>query len=100
MKTKYFVLASAVAIVTSLMLLKNCDNKNNTISKNKVPEAYIDAPFDVQMPRTIFDVDASEGAVLKKEKTSENYEITNMMVLSAAMHGFFHQIFKFSLLSY
>ena len=72
MKTKYFVLASAVAIVASLMLLKNCDNKNNTISKNKVPEAYIDAPFDVQVPRTIFDVDASEGAVLKYGQTEIN----------------------------
>jgi hypothetical protein len=72
MKTKYFVLASAVAIVTSLMLLKNCDNKNNTISKNKVPEAYIDAPFDEQVPRTIFDVDASEGAILKYGQTEIN----------------------------
>ncbi len=72
MKTKYFVLASAVAIVASVMLLKNCDNKNNVISKNKVPEAYIDAPFDVQVPRTIFDVDASEGAVLKYGQTEIN----------------------------
>ena len=62
MKTKYFVFASAVAILASVMLLKNCDNKNNVISKNKVPEAYIDPPFDVQVSRTIFDVDASEGA--------------------------------------
>jgi len=72
MKTKYFVFASVVAIVASVMLLKNCDNKNNVISKNKVPEAYIDAPFDVQVSRTIFDVDASEGAVLKYGETEIN----------------------------
>ena len=72
MKTKYFVLAFAVAIVASLMLLKNCTNKKNVTSKNKVPKAYIDAPFDVQVPRTVFDVDVSEGAVLKYGQTSIN----------------------------
>lgn len=32
--------------------------------------------------------------IIKKENTSENYEITNMMVLRAAIHGFFHQFFN------
>ena len=30
--------------------------------------------------------------IIKKEKTSENYEITNMMVFRAAIHGFFSSI--------
>lgn len=32
--------------------------------------------------------------IIKKENTSENYEITYMMVLRAAIYGFFHQLFK------